>query len=290
MIVSILLIYCIIMCWWCYSWVKKKFRFKIRTNKQLILNILVVTLFFVVFVVFLRVLNLFRESKVLDLNIISTANDVNTTKLSTLLLIVLLLYSLRRLVVYCFKIMWFRLHYFLLSKYNLPKVYKIYTYVYTEYVYTLGEKMFKYLKIINALGVLGLIIIICFDIIFNSFILDLSLVYLRYYSLFKLVYLVSKFMSEKQVLILDYYSFNTMYSGVIDKNMFHVIMCPKHRKLIGQAFDYCDGVILEYKNYVAKKIDYDNEYLRYFKIVGSNELKFKIVSIDEILDVSEKKN
>jgi hypothetical protein len=55
-----------------------------------------------------------------------------------------------------------------------------------------------------------------YDLCFNNLILDSSLWYLKYYSLFRLLYMCYQFMALKQNVLLDYYSYNLMYPGNIE--------------------------------------------------------------------------
>ncbi|RYE05219.1 MAG: hypothetical protein EOP33_07055 [Rickettsiaceae bacterium] len=270
MIISILITYGIIMCWWCYGWIRRNFIFVIRNNAQICKNILFILLFVIVFVIFFRLLNVLRERKTIDLN-----NIPFEFKWYILVLFVIFAYSIRRLLVYYFKFIWFRLHYFLLSPYNLPRVSKIYSNIFLKLIYNPLIFSYKYLTFLNVFFTSGLLLFFLFDLIFNNYILDISLLYLRYYSLFKLIYVVSKFVYEKQILILDYYNYNILYTLDID-HPFQSIMDPKHRKIMGEAMLYKRGIIEESIIFFPRKMDYtDNAYYRYI----NNSMKIESVKM-----------
>ncbi|RYX84171.1 hypothetical protein EON73_03520 [bacterium] len=103
-----------------------------------------------------------------------------------------------------------------------------------------------------------------YDLIFNNLILNYTLIYLRYYSLFKVIYISYKFMATKQNLILDYYGYSLMYPGFIENSFFMNFDDFDHKNLKEESSKYISGVILEKTKYVSRYLGNTAE-MPYFK-------------------------
>lgn len=123
---------------------------------------------------------------------------------------------------------------------------------------------FKYFLYLNYYVILLLLCFVFYDLCFNNLILDSSLWYLKYYSLFRLLYMCYQFMALKQNVLLDYYSYNLMYPGNIEYNFFHNFKDNEHQLLMEESKKYVSGIIMEKIEY--KRIYFsDSKKMAYFE-------------------------
>ena len=259
MLISILIIYCILSCISIF--------FKIKNNDiiiynygQFIIQIITIIGFLLLFVVMLRLLKIFQEIYTIDLNKINF--NLNY------ILGIILIYNLRNLAFLYFKISWFRFHYVMMCEINFgEKINKLYKKVYYTVIYLPAYYSYKYTIYLNYILTLLLFFFFIYDFFFNNLILYYSLWYLKYYGSFKIIYLGHDFMLTKQNLILDYYSYNMLYSGVIEHNIFINFIDKQHKDLIKESKNYVSGVIFEKFKYIPPNLG-DIKDMAFFRVNG----------------------
>lgn len=254
-----ILIYLILLCWYKFSVEKKNADLLLYTNGHVLKMLLLIITFFGFFVINLRVLSLFRAYKVLDIKCMVI--DFN------ILLFFVLLLSLRKLLIYIFKLTWFKLHYVLMSQNNY-KIHKQYTKYYFRYIYSPAFHSIIYFYYFNFVVIFGFIFCIIYDIVLNALILDYTLWYFKYYSLFRLVYISYSFMVLKQSVLLDFYTYNLLYPGNSKKSLFCNFKDPEHIFLIEESKSYVSGVILEKTKFEPKHYG-DTKKMAFFKKIES---------------------
>lgn len=259
MITSIILIYFIIMCFYSFVKIKKKVELVVYNNGELLIQIGIILTILIGYFLGLRLLNLFRTNKVLDLTNINF--DLN------FILTIILIFFFRKLIIYLFKVSWFKFHYVMMCETNFSiSINEKYKQIYYNFIYTPAIYSFKYLVYINYIMLFALLFILIYDLIFNNFILNYSIFYFKYYSFFKLIYLSYNFMITKQNLILDYYSYNLIYPGVLETSFFINFSDSSHIELMEESKKYSYGVILEKDKYIYKYLGNTAE-MPYFKFL-----------------------
>lgn len=132
-------IYLIILCWYSFSKIRINASLIVKTNGQALIQLVIILTILIFFVLGLRVLNLFRQYK--SINLYSIFNDHN-------ILYIILLYSFRKLIIYLFKLSWFKLHYVFMCQNNFS-FYETYRRIFFKFIYSPAFFIFKYLFYIN---------------------------------------------------------------------------------------------------------------------------------------------
>ena len=138
MLKTIILVYFIILNLYFLVKKKKNTTLIVFNQGEFIIQIFTVFSFIFLYVMFLRLLNLFRVTQILDLNKLNI--DFN------LVLILILILVSKKLLFFIFKISWFKFHYVMMSEFNFSKkVNSIYKFFFYNLVYSPAYYTFVYL-------------------------------------------------------------------------------------------------------------------------------------------------
>lgn len=204
--IKLLIIYFIIIN--VYFYTKRKHQdFAINARNDLVVTTVVLLGFVIGFFGFVRILNLFREHKIIDIKLFLYSFDI-----VMLLLIAVMLYWLRKNLMYWVKFHWIKYHYFymcdFLPYHQVAKPYRnFFFYYWRPWLIKFYEKTYYFNIFFTTMIVLSL----CCDLWFNHGVLDFSLVLTPWYGAFKLLYSCARFIAIKQQLDLDYYLYYYYY-------------------------------------------------------------------------------
>jgi hypothetical protein len=112
----------------------------VNNNGEVLIELFTVIYIIIFFIFFLRILSLFRETQALDLK-----NIVFDFSILKLVLYLVLIISLRKLIIYKFKISWFKIHYVMMCQNNNWHSEK-YPEIFYNIIYAPAFKYFLYLN------------------------------------------------------------------------------------------------------------------------------------------------
>ncbi|RYX79091.1 hypothetical protein EON71_00910 [bacterium] len=193
---------------------RRRVNFLIRSINKFRINLFILLGYLVIFLFILRILKILQQQKSLDFN-----RFLSKDIFIIMLIVFVFLFFLRRLLVTYAKIVFFKVHYFLMSPETIGW-HDYYARFFITKVYTPAVKTFKYFWFFNLILSIVVLTVVIKDLVFNNLVLDQSLIFLRWFGLFKFFYICIRFVAIKQNLTLDYYGYNLTYPGDIINGRF----------------------------------------------------------------------
>jgi hypothetical protein len=95
----------------------------------------------------------------------------------------------------------------------MNRYYKQYSKFYLNVVLKFSHYFYNYCYWVDKLATIIMILLILGDLVFNNMVLNSSLWFAPMYSMFKFIFVITKFVETKQDLIMDYYLIHSSYVG-----------------------------------------------------------------------------
>ncbi|RYE05217.1 MAG: hypothetical protein EOP33_07040 [Rickettsiaceae bacterium] len=205
-------------------------------------SLVIVLNFLLFFVVFVRLFSLVRESRVLDLKIIAYNFDI-----SFLILSFGCLWLVRKNIMFVVKLSFLKLHYFGSISYLPQNPYsKYYNKFYSGIIVRISSFFYSKTYWLDKILSIIMLCLVIRDLVLNNMVLDQCLCFAPWYSVYKLCFVCSRFVTTKQNFFLDYYLYCRCYAGtgyIPDEAPFYKGSNDSWRSITKKALEYEEEVI-----------------------------------------------